>query len=46
MEKGITDIIKDAKGQVIKDMDSLRAKYRDEDRLEEVKAVIEEAMGE
>jgi hypothetical protein len=46
MEKGITDIIKDAKGQVIKDMDSLRAKYRDEDRLDEVKAVIEEAMGE
>jgi hypothetical protein len=46
MEKGITDIIKDAKGQVIKDMDSLRAKYRDEDRLDEVKAVIKEAMGE
>jgi hypothetical protein len=46
MEKGIMDIIKNAKSQVTKDIDSLRAKYRDDDRLDEVKAVIEEAMSE
>jgi hypothetical protein len=46
MEKGIMDIIKDAKGHITKDMDSLRAKYRDSDKFDEVKAVIEEAMSE
>jgi hypothetical protein len=44
MEKGVGDIIKDAKGQVIKEFSGLRAKYQDDDKLDEVKAVIEEAM--
>jgi hypothetical protein len=44
MEKGITNIIKDAKNQVIKEFSGLRAKYQDDDKLDEVKAVIEEAI--
>lgn len=44
MEKGLSNIIKDAKTQIIKELSGLRAKYQDDDKLEEVKAVIEEAM--
>jgi hypothetical protein len=46
MEKGVTDIIKDAKAQIIKELSGLRAKYQDDDKLDEVKAVIEEAIGD
>ena len=46
MEKGISDIIKDAKNQVIKEFSGLRAKYQDDDKLDEVKAAIEEAIGD
>jgi hypothetical protein len=46
MEKGIADIIKDSKAQIMKEMGGLRAKYQDEDKLDEVKAVIEEAIGD
>jgi hypothetical protein len=46
MEKGISDIIKDSKNQVIKEFSGLRAKYQDDDKLDEVKAAIEEAIGE
>jgi hypothetical protein len=46
MEKGVSDIIKDSKNQVIKEFSGLRAKYQDDDKLDEVKAAIEEAMGE
>jgi hypothetical protein len=44
MEKGVGNIIKDAKAQVIKELSGLRAKYQDDDKLDEVKAVIEEAI--
>jgi hypothetical protein len=46
MEKGITDIIKDSKAQIMKEVSGLRAKYQDDDKLDEVKAVIEEAIGD
>jgi hypothetical protein len=46
IEKGVTDIIKDAKSQVIKEMNSLRAKYQDDDKLDEIKAAIEEVVGD
>jgi hypothetical protein len=46
IEKGIMDIIKDSKAQVTKEMSGLRAKYQDDDKLDEVKAVIEEVMGD
>jgi hypothetical protein len=42
LEKGIMDIIKNAKAQVIKELSGLRAKYQDDDKLDEVKAAIEE----
>jgi hypothetical protein len=46
MEKGIVDIIKDAKSQVVKELSSLRAKYQeDDDKLEEIKEAVEEAIG-
>jgi hypothetical protein len=45
LEKGVSDIIKDAKTQIIKELSGLRAKYQDDDKLDEVKAVIEEAIG-
>jgi hypothetical protein len=46
MEKGITGIIKDAKAQIIKEFSGLRAKYQDDDKLDEVKAAIEEVIGD
>jgi hypothetical protein len=46
IEKGMTDIIKDSKNQVIKEMNGLRAKYQDDDKLDEVKAAIEEAISD
>jgi hypothetical protein len=46
IEKGIGNIIKDAKSQIIKELSGLRAKYQDDDKLEEVKAIIEEAVSE
>jgi hypothetical protein len=46
MEKGVSDIIKDSKNQVMKEFSSLRAKYQDDDKLDEVKAAIEEAIGD
>jgi hypothetical protein len=45
MEKGITEIIKDAKGQVIKEINSLRAKYQDDDIGEKIREAVEEAVG-
>jgi hypothetical protein len=45
MEKGIMDIVKDAKMQVI-ELSSLRAKYQEEDdKLDEIKEAVEEAIG-
>ena len=46
MEKAISNIIKDAKAQVIKELSGLRAKYQDDDKLDEVKAAIEDAVGD
>jgi hypothetical protein len=47
MEKGISDIIKDAKSHIDKEFSGLRVKYQeDEDKLDEVKAAIEEAVGD
>jgi hypothetical protein len=46
MEKGITGIIKDAKEQIIKELSGLRAKYQEDDKLDEVKAAIKEAIGD
>ena len=45
LEKGVGDIIKDSKTQIIKELSGLRAKYQDDDKLDEVKAVIEDALG-
>jgi hypothetical protein len=46
MEKGITEIIKDAKGQVAKEINSLRAKYQDNDDIgEKIREAVEEAVG-
>jgi hypothetical protein len=44
MEKGITEIIKDAKGKIIKDINSLRAKYQDDDIGEKIKEAVTEAI--
>lgn len=46
MEKAISEIIKDAKTQTIKELSGLRAKYQDDDKLDEFKAAIEEAIGD
>jgi hypothetical protein len=46
MEKGVGVIIKDAKAQVIKELSGLRAKYQEDDKLDEVKQAIEEAIGD
>jgi len=46
LEKGLGNIIKDSKSQIIKELSGLRAKYQEDDKLEEVKAAIEEAIGE
>jgi hypothetical protein len=46
IEKGVGGVIRDAKSQIIKELSGLRAKYHDDDRLEEVKAIIEEAVSE
>jgi hypothetical protein len=45
MEKGMTEIIKDSKGQVIKEINSLRAKYQDDDLGEKIREAVEEAVG-
>jgi hypothetical protein len=45
MEKGLTEIIKDAKGQVIKEINSLRAKYQEKDDIsEKIKEAVAEAI--
>jgi hypothetical protein len=45
MEKGIAEIIKDAKGQVIKEINSLRAKYQETDDIsEKIKEAVAEAI--
>jgi hypothetical protein len=45
MEKGLAEIIKDAKGQVIKEINSLRAKYQEKDDLsEQVREAVAEAI--
>jgi hypothetical protein len=45
MEKGLTEIIKDAKGQVIKEINSLRAKYQETDDIsEKIKEAVAEAI--
>ena len=46
IEKGLADIIKDAKAQITKELAGLKLKYQDDDKLEEMKAVIEEAIRE
>ena len=45
LEKEVSNIIKDSKTQVIKELSSLRAKYQEDDKLDELKATIEEAIG-
>jgi hypothetical protein len=42
LEKGVSDTIKDA--HIIKEFSGLREKYQDDDKLDEVKAAIEEAI--
>jgi hypothetical protein len=44
METGISKIIKDAKEQVVKELSGLRAKYQDDDKIEEIREAIEEAI--
>jgi hypothetical protein len=45
MEKGLMEIIKDAKGQVIKEINSLRAKYQEADDIsEKIKEAVAEAI--
>jgi hypothetical protein len=45
MEKGITEIIKDAKGQAVKEINSLRAKYQKTDDIsEKIKEAVAEAI--
>ena len=44
LEKGLGNIIKDAKTQIIKELSGLRAKYQEDDKLDEVKDAIEEAI--
>ncbi|MDR2097722.1 MAG: hypothetical protein LBP37_04300 [Spirochaetaceae bacterium] len=46
MERGVTEIIKDAKGQVAKEINSLRAKYQknDDDIGEKIKEAVKEVM--
>jgi hypothetical protein len=45
MEKGLTEIIKDAKGQIIKEVNSLRAKYQEKDDIsEKIKEAVAEAI--
>jgi hypothetical protein len=45
MEKGIAEIIKDAKGQVIKEINSLRVKYQETDDIgEKIKEAVAEAI--
>jgi hypothetical protein len=46
LEKGVTDIIRDAKAHIVKELSGLRAKYQEDDKLDEVKAAIEEAIGD
>jgi hypothetical protein len=46
LEKGVTDTIKDAKAHILKELSGLRAKYQDDDKLDEVKSAIEEAIGD
>ena len=42
MEKGITDIIKDAKTQIVKELSGLRAKYHDDDdKIDKLKEAVE-----
>jgi DNA-binding transcriptional ArsR family regulator len=45
MEKGMTEIIKDSKSQVIKEINSLRTKYQDDDIGEKIREAVEEAVG-
>jgi hypothetical protein len=45
MEKGITEIIKDVKGQAVKEINGLRAKYQKTDDIsEKIKEAIAEAI--
>jgi hypothetical protein len=44
LEKGLGNIIKDVKSQIIKELSGLRAKYQDDVSLEEVKEIIKEAV--
>jgi hypothetical protein len=46
MEKGISEIVKDAKGELVKEINSIRAKYQDNDDIgEKIREVVEEAVG-
>jgi hypothetical protein len=44
IENGTSKIMKDAKNHITKEFSGLRTKYQDDDKLDEVKAVIEEAI--
>ena len=44
LEKEVSNIIKDAKQQVIKELSGLRAKYQEDDKIDEIKAAIEEVI--
>jgi hypothetical protein len=46
MESGISKIIKDAKEQVVKELSGLRAKYQENDKIDEIKEAIEEVIGD
>jgi hypothetical protein len=46
LEKAVMDIIRDAKSQIVKELSGLRAKYQDDDKTDEIKAAIEEAIGD
>jgi hypothetical protein len=46
MENGISKIIKDAKEQIVKELSGLRAKYQEDDKLDEIREAIEDVIGE
>jgi hypothetical protein len=46
MESGISRIIKDSKEQIIKELSGLRAKYQEDDKLDDIREALEEVIGE